>query len=44
LNWQPRTSFDQLVQEMVAADLALAQQEKLLLDAGYRSASVESEV
>ena len=34
LNWQPRTSFDQLVQEMVDGDLELAQREKLLHDAG----------
>jgi GDPmannose 4,6-dehydratase len=44
LNWQPRTSFEQLVQEMVEADLALAQQEKMLQDAGYGSSAVESEV
>lgn len=32
LGWQPKTSFDQLVDEMVAADLKEAEQEKLLLD------------
>ncbi len=38
LNWTPRTSFDQLVQEMVESDHSLAQQERLLCDAGYTSA------
>jgi len=32
LGWQPKTSFDQLVDEMVAADLKEAEQEKMLLD------------
>jgi GDPmannose 4,6-dehydratase len=32
LGWQPKTSFDQLVDEMVAADLKEAEQEKILLD------------
>lgn len=34
LNWRPQTNFATLVQEMVQADLALAQREKLLLDSG----------
>ncbi len=38
LNWQPRVSFDQLIDMMVAADLELAQKEKTLLDAGYAGA------
>ena len=32
LGWQPKISFDQLVDEMVAADLKEAEQEKMLLD------------
>ncbi len=35
LNWQPKVSFDQLIDMMVAADLELARKEKTLLDAGY---------
>ena len=38
LNWTPRTSFDQLVQEMVESDHSLAKQERLLIDAGYINA------
>ena len=38
LNWTPRTSFDQLVQEMVESDHKLAKQERLLCDAGYGNA------
>ena len=34
LGWKPQTSFDQLVEEMVEADLQLAHTERLLLDAG----------
>ena len=41
LNWQPRVTFDQLVDMMVAADLELAKKEKTLLDAGYSCANVE---
>lgn len=32
LNWTPRTSFEQLVQEMTDADLKLAEQEKAMLE------------
>jgi len=32
LGWQPKTSFDQLVDEMVTADLNEAEQEKMLLN------------
>lgn len=32
LGWQPRTSFEQLVDRMIAYDLRLAEQEKLLKD------------
>jgi GDPmannose 4,6-dehydratase len=35
LNWRPRTSFAQLVKEMVEADLELARQERTLKDAGH---------
>jgi GDPmannose 4,6-dehydratase len=35
LNWEPRTSFDELVREMVEADLELAQREKVLIDANH---------
>ena len=38
LNWTPRTSFEQLVQEMVESDHNLAKQERLLCDAGYSNA------
>jgi GDPmannose 4,6-dehydratase len=36
LKWQPRTSFDQLVQEMVESDLELARQERTLIDANHQ--------
>ena len=38
LGWQPRTSFEDLVREMVDADLELARQERTLLDADHRVA------
>ena len=38
LNWQPRTSFEGLVQEMVEGDLELARQEKTLMDADHKIA------
>jgi len=41
LNWQPRVSFDQLVDMMVAADLELAKKEKTLMDAGFSCANSE---
>ncbi|WP_370326613.1 GDP-mannose 4,6-dehydratase [Euzebya sp.] len=34
LGWTPRTSFDELVEMMVAADMELAKREKALVDAG----------
>ena len=37
LNWEPKTSFDQLVRMMVASDLNLARQERILLDAGHQA-------
>jgi GDPmannose 4,6-dehydratase len=41
LNWQPKVTFDQLIDMMVLADLELAKKEKTLLDAGYSCANVE---
>lgn len=38
LDWQPRTTFEELVDEMVEADLELARQEKTLMDAGHQVA------
>jgi len=35
LGWEPRVSFDQLVEMMVAADMEQAKREKTLRDAGY---------
>lgn len=32
LNWQPKYSFDDLINEMINADMVLAQQEKLIKD------------
>jgi GDPmannose 4,6-dehydratase len=36
LDWEPKTDFAGLVQEMVDHDLELARQERTLLDAGHR--------
>jgi GDPmannose 4,6-dehydratase len=41
LNWEPKVTFDQLIDMMVEADMKLARQEKTLLDAGYSCANVE---
>ncbi len=38
LGWTPKTSFNQLVEEMVEHDLELASQEKTLIDAGHQIA------
>lgn len=35
LGWQPRVSFDQLVDRMIAHDMELARQDKTLKDAGH---------
>jgi len=35
LNWEPKVSFDQLVDMMIDADMELAKREKTLVDAGY---------
>jgi GDPmannose 4,6-dehydratase len=37
LGWQPRITFDALVDEMVAADLHLARRDALVTGAGYRA-------
>lgn len=37
LGWSPRISFDQLVEEMVREDLAIAERDHLLRNAGYRT-------
>jgi GDPmannose 4,6-dehydratase len=35
LGWQPKVTFDKLVDMMIAADLELAKKEKILVDAGF---------
>jgi GDPmannose 4,6-dehydratase len=35
LGWQPKISFDELVQRMVSADLELAHRERTLVDSGH---------
>jgi GDPmannose 4,6-dehydratase len=42
LGWRPRTSFDDMVKEMVAHDLAAAQRTRLLTSHGHAKASLES--
>ena len=37
LGWQPETSFDELVREMVEEDLSLAQRDDLVASAGYKA-------
>ncbi len=37
LGWQPTTSFDDLVREMVEADVAIARREELVLRHGYEA-------
>ena len=37
LGWKPKVAFDQLIDMMIEADLELANKEKTLLDAGYKS-------
>jgi GDPmannose 4,6-dehydratase len=39
LGWSPKTSFVELVREMVAGDLALAQKEDLMRRHGYNAPS-----
>ena len=35
LGWQPKVTFDKLVDMMIATDLELAKKEKILIDAGF---------
>ncbi|HON57971.1 MAG TPA: GDP-mannose 4,6-dehydratase [Smithella sp.] len=35
LHWEPKVSFDELIDMMIAADLELAKKEKTLVDAGF---------
>jgi GDPmannose 4,6-dehydratase len=37
LGWQPKVSFEKLIDMMIDADMELAQKEKTLLDAGFSS-------
>jgi GDPmannose 4,6-dehydratase len=37
LGWRPQISFDELVKEMIAADLALAQRDAAASRAGFRT-------
>ena len=37
LGWSPRTSFEELVAEMVDADLVAAQRDKLVLQHGFNA-------
>ncbi|MEE9911444.1 MAG: GDP-mannose 4,6-dehydratase [Deltaproteobacteria bacterium] len=41
LGWQPKVTFDQLIDMMIAHDLELAKKEKTLMDAGFPCASSE---
>jgi GDPmannose 4,6-dehydratase len=43
LGWQPKVGFKELVSMMVASDMKLAEQEKILLNAGHVSRSPEQE-
>ncbi len=37
LGWEPRTSFEQLVEEMVSEDLKIAERDALIKQAGYKA-------
>ncbi len=41
LNWQPKVSFDKLIDMMIEADMRLAQKEKTLVDAGFACTNSE---
>jgi len=41
LKWEPKTSFDELVDMMIATDLELAKKEKTLMDAGFTCTNSE---
>jgi GDPmannose 4,6-dehydratase len=36
LGWQPKVSFGELVAEMVAGDLKVAERDQLVTNSGYR--------
>jgi len=38
MGWEPRVSFDALIDMMIEADMEMAQKEKTLVDAGYENA------
>jgi GDPmannose 4,6-dehydratase len=40
LGWTPRTSFDQLVEEMISADLKAAQRDALVRQHGFDAYNV----
>jgi GDPmannose 4,6-dehydratase len=41
LNWQPKVTFDKLIEMMIEADMKLAQKEKTLVDAGFSCTNSE---
>ncbi len=41
LGWQPKVSFEQLIDMMIAADMELAKKEKTLVDAGFSCVNSE---
>ena len=41
LNWQPKVTFDKLIDMMIEADMQLAQKEKTLVDAGFSCVNSE---
>ena len=41
LNWQPKVTFDKLIDMMIEADMQLAQKEKTLVDAGFSCTNSE---
>jgi GDPmannose 4,6-dehydratase len=41
LNWQPKVTFDKLIDMMIEADMKLAQKEKTLVDAGFSCTNSE---
>jgi GDPmannose 4,6-dehydratase len=43
LKWEPKVKFTQLVKMMVDADMKLAEQEKILVEAGHRGRGPETE-
>jgi GDPmannose 4,6-dehydratase len=40
LGWTPRTSFDQLVEEMISSDLKAAQRDALVREHGFDAYNV----